>query len=169
MFSEEFGVKAGATVSNKYQIQLEKKYQLPRKSRSSHCRCSVKEGVQDQHRCFPVNLAKFLRTPILKNICERLLLKISTLVQIYRKELIPEFYYPFKIFQYPKFCQCFCYVTCIPRHRRQNVLYMVFLFYLIKNHKPEQLLYIIFRYIFQKTSMSGIFHKLQPSIQLFQR
>ena len=28
-----------------------------------------------QHRCFPVNIAKFLRTPILKNICERLLLK----------------------------------------------------------------------------------------------
>ena len=28
-----------------------------------------------QHRCFPVNVAKFLRTSILKNICERLLLK----------------------------------------------------------------------------------------------
>ena len=27
-----------------------------------------------QHRCFPVNIAKLLRTPILKNICERLLL-----------------------------------------------------------------------------------------------
>ena len=25
-----------------------------------------------QHRCFPVKYAKFLRTPILKNICERL-------------------------------------------------------------------------------------------------
>ena len=28
-----------------------------------------------QHRCFPVNHLKSLRTPILKNICERLLLK----------------------------------------------------------------------------------------------
>ena len=28
------------------------------------------------HRCFPVITAKFLRTPILKNICERLLLEI---------------------------------------------------------------------------------------------
>ena len=28
-----------------------------------------------QHKCFPVNIAKFLRTPILKDICERLLLK----------------------------------------------------------------------------------------------
>ena len=28
-----------------------------------------------QLRCFPVKFAKFLRTPILKNICERLLLK----------------------------------------------------------------------------------------------
>ena len=27
-----------------------------------------------QHRCFPANIAKFLRTAILKNICERLLL-----------------------------------------------------------------------------------------------
>ena len=26
-----------------------------------------------QHRCFPVNIAKFLRVPISKNICERLL------------------------------------------------------------------------------------------------
>ena len=26
-------------------------------------------------RCFPVNIAKLFRTPILKNICERLLLK----------------------------------------------------------------------------------------------
>ena len=27
-----------------------------------------------QHRCFPMNNAKYLRTPILKNICVRLLL-----------------------------------------------------------------------------------------------
>ena len=27
-----------------------------------------------QHRCFPVNIAKFLRSPILKNICQWLLL-----------------------------------------------------------------------------------------------
>ena len=27
-----------------------------------------------QHRCFPMNIAKFLRTPILKNIYKRLLL-----------------------------------------------------------------------------------------------
>ena len=29
-----------------------------------------------QHRCFRVNIAKFLRTPILKNICKQLLLCI---------------------------------------------------------------------------------------------
>ena len=68
--------------------------------RSSHRRCSVKKGVLKnfanftgkhlcwslfwnfiknrlQHRCFPVKFAKFLRTPILKNICERLLLFVS--------------------------------------------------------------------------------------------
>ena len=45
----------------------------------------------------------------------------------------------------------------IPRHRRQNVrsnfyggMVLPFTFYLIKNHKPEQLLYIIFKYIFQR-------------------
>ena len=30
-----------------------------------------------QHMCFPVNIAKFLRTPILKNICKRLLLHLA--------------------------------------------------------------------------------------------
>ena len=30
-----------------------------------------------QHRWFPVNFAKFLRTPILKKICERLLLPLT--------------------------------------------------------------------------------------------
>ena len=30
-----------------------------------------------QHRCFPVNIAKFLRTSILKNICEQLRLGTS--------------------------------------------------------------------------------------------
>ena len=57
---------------------------------TSHRRCSVKKGVFKnfaifagkhlfwslQHRFFPVKSAKFLRTPILKNICERLLLNL---------------------------------------------------------------------------------------------
>ena len=29
-----------------------------------------------QHRCFLANIHKFLRTPVLKNICERLLLRV---------------------------------------------------------------------------------------------
>ena len=33
----------------------------------------IKKGLQ--HRCFPVNIAKFPRTVSLKNICVRLLLK----------------------------------------------------------------------------------------------
>ena len=32
-----------------------------------------------QHRYFPAIIAKFLRIPILKNICERLLLFIQTI------------------------------------------------------------------------------------------
>ena len=60
--------------------------------KSSHRRCFIKKAVLKnfailpgkhlcwslcwrlQHRCFPVNIVKFLRTPVLKNICERLLL-----------------------------------------------------------------------------------------------
>ena len=40
---------------------------------------SVKNFVKKrlQHRCFPVKFAKLLRTPILKNICERLLPSID--------------------------------------------------------------------------------------------
>ena len=30
-----------------------------------------------QHRCFPVNIAKFIRTPVLMNTCERLLLSFQ--------------------------------------------------------------------------------------------
>ena len=71
-------------------------------SKSSHRRCSIKKPVLKnfailyleflfnkflglevcdfikrrlQLSCFPLNIAKFLRTPILKNICERLLLR----------------------------------------------------------------------------------------------
>ena len=47
-----------------------------------------------QHRCFPVKLAKFLRTSILKNICERLLLKISTL----QKKLFIDFFHKIMTF-----------------------------------------------------------------------
>ena len=69
-------------------------------SRSSHQRCSMKNAVLKnfailtgkhlcwsffitkfiknrlQHMCFPVNIAKFLRTPILRNICKLLLLNV---------------------------------------------------------------------------------------------
>ena len=31
-----------------------------------------------RHRCFPVNIAKFLRKPILKNLCERLFERFPT-------------------------------------------------------------------------------------------
>ena len=36
-----------------------------------------------QHKCFPVNIEKFLRTPILKNVCKRhLLLLIHSLLSL---------------------------------------------------------------------------------------
>ena len=41
-----------------------------------------------QHRCFPVKFAKFLRTPILKNICGRLLLKEMNIMNNILKALL---------------------------------------------------------------------------------
>ena len=40
-----------------------------------------------QHRCFPVNIAKFLRTPIFKNICKRLLLSMFFEAFLARKKI----------------------------------------------------------------------------------
>ena len=48
----------------------------------------------------------------------------------------------------------------IPRHRRQvicsniYILVLSFISYLIKNHKPEQLLYIMVQYIFQRAYLN---------------
>ena len=38
--------------------------------------CNIAKKIL-QHRCFPVGIAKFLRTPILKNICKRLFLIVN--------------------------------------------------------------------------------------------
>ena len=40
---------------------------------TSHQACSFTKK-RLQHRCFPVKFSKFLRLPILKNVCERMLL-----------------------------------------------------------------------------------------------
>ena len=78
MFSKEFGAKTGATVSNKFQIQLKKSICCRENLEAATVGVLFKKACKDQHRGFPVNAATFLRTPILKNICKGLLLKIST-------------------------------------------------------------------------------------------
>ena len=52
MFSKEFGAKAGAAVSNKYQTQLKKTVFAAAKTHRSHCRYSVKEGLQGPAQVF---------------------------------------------------------------------------------------------------------------------
>ena len=47
------------------------------------------QAVRD--RCFPLNIAKFSRTYILKNICERLLLSVKT-VQSDLKKTVPSWH-----------------------------------------------------------------------------
>ena len=49
------------TLSNKYHIQLQKNYLLPRGFRSSHRRCSVKEDLQLYQKEAPVLLAGRLK------------------------------------------------------------------------------------------------------------
>ena len=69
------GTKTDATVSNTYQIQLKKVFdagkiqkQLPQVFCKRRSTALLKKGS---------SIAKFLRTPIQKNICERLPLKIN--------------------------------------------------------------------------------------------
>ena len=80
-------------------------------SRSSHQRYSIKKAVLKnfriftgnkvaglkacnfikkslRHRCFPMNIAKFLRTHILKNSCERLLLAFVITCLLTRKKFL---------------------------------------------------------------------------------
>ena len=56
-----------------------------RRFKSSHRRCSVIEGVLKNrlwHRCFLVNFAKFLRTPLLQITSGRLVLQVVNLLDI---------------------------------------------------------------------------------------
>ena len=75
VLSQEFRAKIVVTVSNKYQIQLKK---------STCCGENLEAAalvvLTWPAMGFPVIIEKFLRTPISKNISERLLLKISTSV-----------------------------------------------------------------------------------------
>ena len=73
-------------ITQSYRYNTNVKLFCCKNHRWSHWRCSVKERVLKnfasnfikkrlQHRCFLVKLAKFLRTSIFKNTCERLLLQ----------------------------------------------------------------------------------------------
>ena len=55
-----------------------------------------------RHRCFSENFAKFLRTPILLNICERLLLK----TEASRVTTRPEDCQKFDFFVHKSWCFC---------------------------------------------------------------
>ena len=80
-----------------------------------------------------MNIAKFLRTPIFKNICERLPLKISTSVTNLPKEGNSLILYPFKPY-YPKFFydRMAFYVTCFAK-----------IFMLLLLHNTHQVRFII--------------------------
>ena len=80
MFSKESKATAAATVSNIYPIQLKKSICCRENPETATVGVLSKMACKGQHMHFPVNVAIFLRTLILKNICDRLLLNISTSV-----------------------------------------------------------------------------------------
>ena len=100
-----FGITQSYRYNTKYQVVLlQKPQKLFLKTLQFHRNMPVLESLFNkiadlsacsfikkrlQNRCFPVILAKFLRTFILKNICERLLLRSSTL----RKKLFIYFFH----------------------------------------------------------------------------
>ena len=106
MFSKEFGAKAGATVSNKYEIQLGKKSTCCRENpeAASRCpldmssRCSLKEGLQGPAQVFFCECCEIFKNTYF----EKHLRTAASQNQHFRGKFtegrIPEFYYPFKIF-----------------------------------------------------------------------
>ena len=74
-----------------------KRYFLPKKSKSKRRSCFIKEELQRPAQVFSYYCyKKFLKTPILKNICKLLLLKISTPASSLPQGGISWFYYLFK-------------------------------------------------------------------------
>ena len=87
-------MKKSYTAKIFWKILLQNVSNIPRKAPMLESLFNKVSGLQAwsfirkrlQHRCFHVNIAKYLRTPILMNICQQLLLnfiasngKISTL------------------------------------------------------------------------------------------
>ena len=70
---KKFGIKAGVTVSNKYQIQLRKSICCRENPEVATIGVMLKKACKSQYWCFPVNVAKLLRIYISKSICEQLL------------------------------------------------------------------------------------------------
>ena len=61
MFSKEFGAKAGATVSNKYQIQLKKSICCREKPEAATVCVLVKEGLQGPTQVFSCECCKIFK------------------------------------------------------------------------------------------------------------
>ena len=65
--------------------------------------CSVKKGVLKKrlkHKCFRVNIVKFLITPFLKYICERVLLYfLKSKLQKYNLYTSRNFFFNFRIYK----------------------------------------------------------------------
>ena len=77
-FNKVSGAKAGVAVSNKYEIHLKKKDSLPQKSRRSHNRCSVKEGLKGQAQVFSCEFCEISKSTFFTEQFRRLLLQTAS-------------------------------------------------------------------------------------------
>ena len=80
-------------------------------------------GLRLWHRCFPMNFVKFLRTSFSLEHLWWLIL------QICRREVISDLFYPFKSFSILNFAMAewFCHVTCF------NKVYLILFFFSCKH------------------------------------
>ena len=105
---------------------------LPRKPRSSHRRCSVKEALQGPAQMFSCECCEIFKSTDFEKICQRLLLKISPSVTDLPEGGNSRILLSFQTFYsilYFTMTERFCYVTCFTNLRR----FFLVLFFPIKH------------------------------------
>ena len=75
-----------------------KKYLMPPKSRSSHRRCSVKEGLQMPAQVFSSECCEFFKNTYFEKHLWTAASKNQHFSGKFTEEIIPEFYYPIQLF-----------------------------------------------------------------------
>ena len=75
--------------STTFPLDTECKWNLQKQPAKVHLKACNFVKKRLQYRCFPVDIAKFLRTPILKSICKQLLLNVDNMFKGHPGRLKP--------------------------------------------------------------------------------